>query len=248
MTATLSIDATTGRGTSRNVEAVVGPDTDREIVVTGHHDAHDIADGARDNAAGTVLAAEVGRLLANVGDLDTKTRIVAFGGEETGLYGSHHWARTHDLSSVKALVNLDGIGFSRSLRIVGDEVVADAFLAAGDELGVPIVSERGLSPFTDAWSFGREGVPVVVGRSASKGSGQVVRYGHQEWGHTHADTLDKIDRRDMRDLSIQLAAGVHELSDDAYRPEHRSPEDVHDDVPDALYEYLERSGRLDRYT
>jgi Zn-dependent M28 family amino/carboxypeptidase len=60
MTATLSVEATVGWGTSTNVEAVVGPDTDHEIVVSGHHDAHDIADGARDNAAGTVLAAEVG--------------------------------------------------------------------------------------------------------------------------------------------------------------------------------------------
>ncbi|MGM0718300.1 MAG: M28 family peptidase [Halobacteriota archaeon] len=247
MTATLSIDATVDRGTSKNVEAVVGPDTDREIIVSGHHDAHDIADGARDNAAGTVLAAEVGRLLSNVDDLETSVRIIAFGGEETGLYGSHHWVQTHDPSSVKALVNLDGIGFSRSLRLGGDETIAEAFHSVGDELHVPVESEPGLSPFTDAWPFGREGVPVVVGRSASEGSGQVVRYGHQEWGHTHADTIDKIDQRDMRDLAIQLAAGVRELSSDAYQPEHRTTETVHAELPAALNGYLERSGRLDRY-
>jgi hypothetical protein len=148
---------------------------------------------------------------------------------------------------VKALVNLDGIGFSRSLRVGGNETIAEAFHTVGDELGIPIESEGGLSPFTDAWSLGRDGVPVVVGRSASEGSGQVVRYGHQEWGHTHADTLDKIDRRDMRDLTIQLAAGVRELSSDAYQPEHRTTDAVHAELPDALNEYLERSGRLDRY-
>lgn len=246
VTAELSIDATVGRGTSRNAEAVVGPDTDREIVVSGHVDAHDIADGARDNAAGSVLASEVGRLLADADGLETRVRIVAFGGEETGLYGSRQWVETHEPSGVKALVNLDGIGFSRSLRIAGDETVSEAFRSAAGALDVPIRTERGLSPFNDAWPFGREGVPVVIGRSATEGSGQVVRYGHREWGHTHADTLDKIDRRDMRDLAIQIAAGVHELSGSAYQPDHRTTDAVLDSLPDTLKAYLDRSGRMER--
>lgn len=150
-------------------------------------------------------------------------------------------------ATVKALISLDGIEFTRSLRIVGDETISKAFLAASGNISVPLEAERGFSPFTDAWSFGREGVPVVVGRSTSEGSDRVVRYGHQEWGHTHADTLDKIDSRDMRDLVIQLAAGVRELSFKTYQPEHRTTENVHNELTDALNDYLQRSGRINRY-
>lgn len=245
VTVALSVDATVERGKSVNVEAVTGPDTDTEIVVSGHVDAHDIADGARDNAAGTVLAMEAGRLLADI-DLDTRVRVVAFGGEETGLYGSRHWIAHNDPSSIKALVNLDGIGFTRTLRVAGDETVGNAFDEVSDRLNLPIRTERGLSPFNDAWSFGRKGIPVVVGRSATDGTDQVVRYGHREWGHTHADTLDKIDPRDMRDLAIQIASGVFELASDEYRPEHRDPDDVFNSLDEGLLNYLNRSGRLDR--
>jgi Zn-dependent M28 family amino/carboxypeptidase len=244
VTATLSVDCRNEPATCRNVEAVVGPDSGPEILVTGHVDAHDIADGARDNGAGSVLAAEVGRLLALEADergLDTRVRVVAFGGEETGLYGSTRWAEGADLSTVVGQINLDGIGYSRNLRVRGLGLI-DAFEAAEDLALGPIRTDWTASPFNDHWPFLTRGVPSVTCSSTAGGEGQVVRYGNLEWGHTHADTLDKLDPRYLRDLALPLAEATATL---AAGPEPGRVEaaTVREVLPEGLAGYLRFDGR-----
>ncbi|MFB6210505.1 MAG: M28 family peptidase [Halobacteriales archaeon] len=244
--ATLSVACSNERSTSQNVSATVGPDTDEEIIVNAHHDAHDIADGARDNGAGSVLVAEVGRLLARTADdLDTRVRLATFGGEETGLYGSYEWARSHDLDAVKCQINLDGIGYSRNLGVTGFDSVTDAFETAADTLNTSVRTGTRMYPFNDQWPFAEHGVASATCRSAPEERGRVVRYGHLEWGHTHADTIDKIDPRDMRDLAIQIAGGVAELAASDYETPNRSPSVIRELVHDDVLEYLELSGRAD---
>jgi Zn-dependent M28 family amino/carboxypeptidase len=244
VTATLSVDCRSEPATCRNAEAVVGPDAGPEVLVTGHVDAHDIADGARDNGAGSVLAAEVGRLLALEDDergLDTRVRVVAFGGEETGLYGSTHWAARADLSNVVGQINLDGIGYSRNLRVRGLGLL-EVFEAAGDTALGPIPTTRTASPFNDHWPFVTRGVPSVTCSSTAGGEGQVVRYGNMEWGHTHADTLDKLDPRDFRDLAIPIAEATASLAAGP-EPERIEETTVREVLPEGLAEYLRFDGR-----
>jgi Zn-dependent M28 family amino/carboxypeptidase len=244
VTATLSVDCRNEPATCRNAEAVVGPDGGPEILVTGHVDAHDIADGARDNGAGSVLAAEVGRLLALQDEergLDTRIRVVAFGGEETGLYGSTHWAEHADLSNVVGQINLDGIGYSRDLRVRGLGLL-DRFEAAEATALGTIRTTRSASPFNDHWPFVTRGVPSVSCASTAGGEGQVVRYGNLEWGHTHADTLEKLDPRDFRDLAIPLAEATAALAADP-EPERIDEPTVREVVPEGLEEYLRFDGR-----
>ena len=208
--ATLSIDCRNEPTTSPNVEAVVGPDTDEEVLVTGHVDAHDIAEGARDNGVGTVLSVEVGRLLARMADdLDTKVRCLVFGSEEIGLYGAYHWAETHPDEQVKAVLNADGVGNSRDLMVYthGFDPLGDAFAEAGAELGVPVDVRSGIRPHSDHWPFVQRGVPGAQVRSKSGESGR-------GWGHTHSDTLDKLDVRDFRDLSVLFAAATAKVASD----------------------------------
>ncbi|MFC6940735.1 M28 family metallopeptidase [Salinirubellus sp. GCM10025818] len=244
VTATLSVDCRDGPATCRNAEAVVGPDDGPEILVTGHVDAHDIADGARDNGAGSVLAAEVGRLLALQDDetgLDTRVRVVAFGGEETGLYGSTHWAEQADLSNVVGQINLDGIGYSRDLQVRGLGLL-ELFEAAETTALGSIRTSRTASPFNDHWPFVTRGIPSVSCASTAGGEGQVVRYGNLEWGHTHADTLDKLDPRDFRDLAIPLAEATAALAADP-DPERIDEPTVREVIPEGLAEYLRFDGR-----
>jgi len=238
VTATLEVDARSGEATCRNVEAVVGPEEGPELLVTGHVDAHDIADGARDNGAGTVLAAEVGRLLGRMGDdLGARVRVVAFGGEETGLYGSTHWAATHDLEGVAGQINFDGVGYARDLRVEGLGLL-DPFCELEGRFHGGVETAASASPFTDHWPFVTGGVPSVTCRSTAGGEGQVVRYGNLEWGHTHADTLDKLDPRDLRDLAIPVAEAVAGSADRVGQLGRVTPERVRDDIPAGLAEYL----------
>jgi len=205
---TLSIDCHNEATTSQNVSARLGPDTDEQLLVTAHYDAHDIAEGAEDNGAGSALVVEVGRLLAQVEDqLDVGVRCVTFGGEEVGLRGSQHMVETADLDAIKGVVNLDAIGGSRQLAIDthGFDGLGDAFEAVSEEFETPIDVGDDFVTHSDHWPFVREGVPGVIAHSVTGDEGR-------GWGHTHADTLDKLDRRDLRDLAVLVTAGVAKLA------------------------------------
>lgn len=240
-TATLSVECRNEPTTSRNVEAVVGPADPEtpEVLVTAHVDAHDVAEGANDNGAGSALVAEVGRLLARVeDDLDARVRLVTFGSEEIGLWGAYHWAESHDLDAVKAVVNVDGAGGSRNLGIGANEfdALAEAFEDATDALGVPLSRNDTISPHGDQWAFVQEGVPAVMAHAESEGTGR-------GWGHTHADTLDKLDPRDLRAMAATLTACVFEIADDDRELSHRSREQVRDAIDDGYVAELKRGGR-----
>ena len=230
--ADLSVECRNEAAQSRNVAAVVGPDTDEEVLLTAHVDAHDVGEGANDNGAGTVLVSEVGRLLAGVeDDLETRVRLLVFGAEEVGLFGAYHWVDTHDVDGVKCIVNVDGAGYSRNLDVHthGFDAIGDAFREASDELGVPINVESGIRPHSDHWPFVQEGIAGAQARSLSEGSGR-------GWGHTHGDTLDKLDVRDLRELAVGLTAGVVKLAEADREVEHVPVSEIRDAAVEQGYE------------
>ena len=235
--ATVSVDCRNAPATSRNVVADVGPDTDRAVWLTAHVDAHDVSDGANDNGAGAALVAEVGRLLTRV-DLDARVRLVTFGAEEIGLWGAHHAAETADLADVKCVVNLDGACSSRSLRVGtnGFESMGEVFAAAADALDAPLTRGNAVSPHGDQWAFVQEGVPATMTSTVSEGSGR-------GWGHTHADTLDKLDPRDLRDVATLVAEAVARFADESVDTPHRSREAVRDRIDDGYEQELRTGGR-----
>lgn len=222
-TVTLETTCTNEPATSRTVHGAVGPDTDDEILLTAHMDAHDISEGATDNAVGCAIVSEVGRLLGRVeSDLGTRVRLVTFGSEEIGLRGSHAWASERDLDRVKTVINVDGAGSSRDIELSsnGHDDVADVFTEVAGEFGVPIEVDDGLSPWSDHWPFVQRGVPGVLVSSRSEGTAL------RGWGHTHGDTLDKVDTRDLRDLIVVLTGTIVELSDPDRTVERTSSDEV----------------------
>ncbi|MFW5911423.1 MAG: M28 family peptidase [Halolamina sp.] len=232
VSADLAVDCRNEPSQSRNISAVVGPDTDEEVLLTAHVDAHDVGEGANDNGVGTVLVSEVGRLLAEIeDDLETRVRLLVFGAEEVGLFGAYHWVETHDHDQVKCIVNIDGAGYSRNLAVYthGFDAIGDAFREVSDELGVPIEVDDGIRPHSDHWPFVQEGIAGAQARSTSEGSGR-------GWGHTHGDTLDKLDQRDLRDLTVALAAGVVKLADTDRTVEHKPVSAIRDATVEQGYE------------
>ena len=225
--------------TSRNVEARLGPDEGEAVLVTAHVDAHDISDGALDNGTGSALVAEVGRLLTAVEeDLDHPVRFVTFGSEEIGLRGAYHWAETRNLDDVKCVLNIDGAGSSRNLWVStnGFDSLAAVFEEVTDEFDAPLSTNDTISPHGDQWAFVQEGVPAVMAGSTSDSSGR-------GWGHTHADTLDKLDSRDFRDLATLLAETVFRLADADVTVESKSREVIRDSIDDGYVQELKTGGR-----
>jgi len=206
---TVEVDANIHDAESGIVRASVGPDTDERLLLTSHVDAHDISEGAMDNGAGTATVVEiVNALAAREADLDTRIEIACFGAEEVGLKGSDHLAGTTDRDSIRAVVNLDGICRSRTLAVTTHHVeeLAAATRRVRERFDHPIGVDPTMVPHSDHWPFVARGVPGMMVASESDGAGR-------GWGHTAADTLDKLEKRDLRESAILLTELVVELAD-----------------------------------
>ena len=223
---TVRVDATIRDATSQNVHADIGPDTDEAVLLTSHVDAHDIAEGAGDNGAGTAVVVEVARALAaRADDLDTRVHCLVYGAEEVGLVGSGHDAETRDHDSIKAVVNNDGVGRGRTLRLYthGFEALETAATTVEARFDHPITTVPRLGPHSDHWPYVQWGVPGihVMSETGDEGRG---------WGHTFADTLDKLEPRTIREQSILLTELVVELAADSTTVPHRDPASIADQL------------------
>ncbi|MBP2252185.1 Zn-dependent M28 family amino/carboxypeptidase [Halarchaeum solikamskense] len=221
-TVTVDVEASLGDATSQNVHAELGPRTDEALLVTAHVDAHDISEGAMDNGAGTAMVVELARALAAREDeLDTRVRFVVFGAEEVGLVGSAHDAAIRDLDRVRAVLNLDGVAAARTLECTthGFDALGRVVREVADRFSHPITIDPELGPHSDHWNYVQHGVPGYVVASDTGDSGR-------GWGHTAADTLDKLEARTFREQAILLTALAVALADDGFTVAHAAPADI----------------------
>lgn len=220
---TIDVEASVGNATSQNVHAVLGPDTDEELLVTSHLDAHDISEGAMDNGMGTAMVVELAAALARREDeLQTQIRFVVFGAEEVGLCGSEHEADQADLDRIKAVVNNDGVARGRTISAIthGFSGLTDAVDRIADQFDHPISEIPQQNPHSDHWPFVLNGgVPGLHLRSETDGRGR-------GWGHTRADTLDKLEPRTLRESAILLTELIVLLAHDETTLDHRSREEI----------------------
>ncbi|WP_137283225.1 M28 family peptidase [Halorussus salinisoli] len=218
----VAVEADSYDATSQNVHAELGPDTDEEVLVTSHIDAHDIAEGAMDNGAGTAMVVEMARALAAREDeLDARVHFLAYGAEEVGLVGSGYDADQRDFDSIKAIVNNDGVvrGRTLSFHTHGFDALESAAQAVGDDLGHPVKAIPEQGPHSDHWPYVKWGVPGyhVMSETGDEGRG---------WGHTYADTLDKLEVRDLREQAILLTELTVRLASDEFEVAHKESSEI----------------------
>jgi Zn-dependent M28 family amino/carboxypeptidase len=210
----LSVDAETVAGESQNVVGRLGsepePDPDgegeggpAELLLLAHYDAHDVGEGALDNACGVAVVVAAARILAEM-TLPRPVRVAAVGCEETGLVGAERLASD---ARPAAVVNVDGAGRFRDLVAMthASETTASVAEAVADATGHPIQVDADPHPFSDQWPFVRRGVPALQLHSDSGERGR-------GWAHTAADTRDKVDPRSLRDHAMLTALLVRELA------------------------------------
>ncbi len=219
---TVAVDCETPDAESGNAVAELGPDTAEVLILSSHVDAHDIADGARDNGAGTATIVEVARALAQREDeLETRVKCIGYGAEEVGLVGSNVEAESLDLESVKAVVNVDSNMGGRTLQLTTHRF--DGLAAAAERVSDwhdhPIDTVPRMVPHSDHWPFVRWGVPGYMVSSSSDERGR-------GWGHTAADTLDKLESRTLREQAILLTELVVDLAGDDVDLPHEEPETI----------------------
>ncbi|MFB6160294.1 MAG: M28 family peptidase [Haloferacaceae archaeon] len=197
---TVAVDAETGEATSRNVLAEVGPETDERVVVSAHLDGSDVSESAGDDAVGVGAVVGVAEALARrARELETTVRLVAFGAEELPLLGARHRAERADLDRVRAVVQNDGLGRARDLAFLthGSDALAGLAREVAGAFDHPARVSPDLYLSSDNWRYVERGVPAYL-------VGSVTPDGAPTHGPsnanvlTPADTLDKLDPRDLR--------------------------------------------------
>ena len=186
------------------VAEVKGREKPREVVLLGAHlDSWDVGTGAHDDGAGVVMVMEAARLLQTLSPAPRRTvRVVLFANEENGLRGGRAYAQAHaaELPEHVAALEMDA-GGGRPLGVVlragaGGEALVKPWLAPLAALGADnmLTGDAGgadLSPLTPAR------VPFVGLRVDSS------RY--FDVHHSEADTLDKVDPKDLGRSTAALA-------------------------------------------
>ena len=211
--ARLRVEAETDEASGHDVVGELGPDTEDCVVLLAHLDAHDVGEGALDNGCGLAVAVEAARLLADR-DLDRRVVVAGVSGEETGLLGSRALADSLDLETVSAVVNVDGAGRARNLKAYthGLEAVERVARETVEGAEQPLAVEARPHPYSDHWHFLRAGVPALQLHSEPPED-------DGSWGprglpvaHTRADTLDKVDTRNVREHAGLCALLVDALA------------------------------------
>jgi hypothetical protein len=174
----------------------------KELVVVGAHYDHvgvkrdtkagedSVFNGADDNASGTVALLEIARAFGSMGRAPRRSvLLIAFAGEEKGLFGSEYYVRNplFPLTATKAMLNMDmvGRGTPDSLQLIGTGE-GSALLATTrmenrppEFVLTPTVLSGGGS---DHMSFAKKGIPVIFYHS-----------GLHEQYHKVTDQADLID-------------------------------------------------------
>jgi hypothetical protein len=173
------------------------------IVVSGHLDSWDLAQGAHDDGAGCVQAIEVLRLFKSIGYKPKRTiRAVMYMNEENGLRGGRMYADLAEKNKEKhiAAMESDQGGFTpRGFSMTASDAEKERIRS-----WKPLLEHYGLS------DFGQEGGGADIGPLAKMNVALIgflpdsQRY--FDYHHTPQDTFDKINRRELELGAASMAA------------------------------------------
>ncbi len=199
---------------SHNVIAdLPGRDLPDEVVLLGAHlDSWDLATGAIDDGAGVVMAMQALRTLSQLPRHPRRTvRVVLYMNEENGSRGARGYAKAHagELAKHRAALEADS-GAGRPLHLEvppgksGPELLAP-WMAPLRALGVTSMQAEAHGGADIGILAQQGGVPMVGVRQDSS------RY--FDWHHSAADTLDKVDPRELAESAAAIAWLAYALAE-----------------------------------
>ncbi len=185
---------------------------DEVVIVSGHLDSWDLAQGAIDDGAGVASAMGAIEVLKSLGMHARRTvRLVAWMDEENGGAGSKAYfkANAASLASHAAAIESDN-GAGRPLG-VSAHVVPDSLdmlkpvIAALGPLGATLLEHRDGGAGADVDPLDEAGVPTL--------SPIVDSRKYFDYHHSPADTLDKVQAEDIRRQVAVLAVMAYYLAE-----------------------------------
>jgi hypothetical protein len=179
---------------------------DEIIVVSGHLDSWDLAQGAHDDGAGCVQAIEVIRLFKILGYKTKRTiRAVMYMNEENGLRGGIEYARQAELRKEKhlAAIESDRGGFTpRGFSMDATDPVKEKIRS-----WKPLLEPYGLTDFSQAGGGADIGPLGPLGVALIGYLPDSQRY--FDYHHTKEDTIDKVNKRELELGAASMAALVY---------------------------------------
>jgi carboxypeptidase Q len=201
------------------VAEIRGRDRPDEWVVVGAHlDSWDFGTGAQDNATGAAMVLEAARAIAALEQRPRRSiRFALWGGEEQGQVGSTAYVRAHaaEQDRVVAYLNADAgtgrmIGWTAPGR---PDVVRSA-----KPLIQGVLDEFGAGTFDESLRYGfqSDGAPFILeGIPTLDLNADDTRY--EEIHHKAADTIDRVDARNLAVGAAAVAATAHAIAESAGR-------------------------------
>jgi hypothetical protein len=182
-------------GHSGNVIAVVaGRDPSAPfLLVGGHLDSWDQGTGAIDDASGVAIVTAAAKHIMDAGRPLRTIRVVWFGAEEPGLFGGLDYMRKHAKEPHWALAESD-FGAGRIWRVttkLGPQREAEAKTVQA------ALAPLGIVPGSRDEADGSDIGPMIGAGAPAIGLSQDGTY-YFDFHHTPDDTLDKVNREDLR--------------------------------------------------
>ena len=199
---------------------------DHEVLVCGHYDGHDISQGALDNATGVAVIMELARVFGRYrGSFRRTIKFVTFDLEEWATTGSTLYLKAHpdEAENIDLVINLDSPAAPgrKGVCLEGYAEMAPYFKKIGEETGYSIEVSTRVGHASDHFPFVTRGVPAITlttPRSSAEDRG---------WGHTSADTLDKVEPFDIKEAAMVAAQIlVRAANDEQPVARHRTETEV----------------------
>lgn len=180
------------------------------VIVSGHLDSWDLGTGAIDDGAGVAIAMQAAQLVKQLGLRPKRTiRFIAWMNEENGLAGGRAYAedqKANILDHFAAIESDRGAGHPLGFYFNGKKEIGDMLAPASAILRA---SGAGLSQQTDdseadVSPLSAAGVPVFA-------LWQDTRF-YFNYHHTEADTLDKVDPRELAENAAVMAVLAYALA------------------------------------
>ncbi|MBS1489168.1 MAG: M20/M25/M40 family metallo-hydrolase [Bacteroidetes bacterium] len=175
------------------------------IVIGGHLDSWDLAQGAHDDGAGCVQAIEVLRLFKMLGIKPKRTlRAVMFMNEENGLRGGMKYAELAKVKKEKhiAAIESDEGGFTpRGFSMMATDAVKNKIKS-----WKPLFEAYGLTDFNHPGGGADISPLAPSGTALIDFSPDTQRY--FDYHHTPEDTIDKVSPRELEMGAAAMAALV----------------------------------------
>ncbi len=215
-------------GQSENVIAeLVGRERpDEVVVISGHLDSWDVGQGAHDDGGGVVMAMESLRILRALGLRPRRTiRVVLWTNEENGVAGAKAYAKDFAAELPKHVAAIeadmgafDPKGYTFQHLDPAAERRGLRRLRALTALLRPIHADHAESGFAgvDVYQL-REGRVPLLGQMTD-----MARY--FDIHHTAADTVDKVDPRELADNVAAMAIMAYALAEMPGRLDDPEPE------------------------